>query len=162
AVNGRAIENHIDFRRIMPRQAVGAPCTLDVIRDGVKRTHDVVPQRLAAVNETDPWTEPLESEPDAVVYSVELQLAVADLGAAPAADPGPRPGRGVRIVSIDPDGPAFHAGLRQAMTILRVGDRVIENPDDFAEALENESVEDGIVLGVQDLEGTREIRVATR
>ncbi|MGM0485499.1 MAG: trypsin-like peptidase domain-containing protein [Planctomycetota bacterium] len=161
AVNGRAIENHIDFRRIMPRQAVGAPCTLDVIRDGVKRTHDVVPQRLAAVNETDPWTEPLESEPDAVVYSVELQLAVADLGAAPAADPGPRPGRGVRIVSIDPDGPAFHAGLRQAMTILRVGDRVIENPDDFAEALENESVEDGIVLGVQDLEGTREIRVAT-
>lgn len=106
-------------------------------------------ERRLAETDADPWVETPEPSPETVVYSVELQLAVADLGAAPAADHGPRPGRGVRIVRIDADGPAFHAGLGEAMTIVRVGDRVIENLDDFAKALENASIEDGIVLGGQ-------------
>ena len=119
-----------------------------------------VTEKRPAETDADPWIETPEPSPETVVYSVELQLAVADLGAAPAADHEPRPNRGVRIVRIDADGPAFHAGLREAMSILRVGDRVIENLDDFAEALENASIEDDIVLGVQDPDGTREIRVA--
>ncbi|MFO7883029.1 MAG: trypsin-like peptidase domain-containing protein, partial [Kosmotogaceae bacterium] len=128
---------------------------------GTVRWPDVgVSQRRPAETVADPSDETPEPSPETVVYSVELQLAVADLGAAPAADHGPRSGRGVRVVRIDADGPAFHAGLREAMNILRVGDRVIENLDDFSEALENASIEDGIVLGIQDPEGTRDIRVA--
>lgn len=164
AINGQTIEDHVAFQQTMERQPVGVACQLDVIREGVQLTCEVVPQELAATAAaaaTEPRTGPdaHQGEPGQVVYSVELELAVADLAATSNDDSEPHPPRGVRIVRVDPGGPADQAGLQSGMIVVRVGEQAIEDADDFAEILERESIASGIVLDVWNAGGTRTLRV---
>lgn len=162
AVDGQSVANGIEFQQLLERRVVGTACTLELIRDGAAITCQVVPQELAAR----PDGEPLRPEPEAMgplhgalVYSVELQASASPLAPEQAQQLGLPDGLGVRVVRVDPQGPAYRAGLRETMVILQVGNQPLEDLDDFADAMEDESIERGIVLGVHDPAGLREIRV---
>jgi S1-C subfamily serine protease len=120
------------------------------------REHGEVDRADIDVPTTDPHPQDL---PQSLVYSIDLQASVAEPTSDQARAPGLSDRRGVQIARIDPQGPGYRAGLRAGMVIVQVGPQPIDDVNDFADAMEHESLERGIVLRVQDAEGPREIRV---
>jgi serine protease Do len=56
---------------------------------------------------------------------------------------------GVMITEVDPNGPAYEAGLRRGMVILTVGQAEVKGLDSFKAAMEGQSVKDKVLLYVQ-------------
>ena len=55
---------------------------------------------------------------------------------------------GVLVVRTDRGGSALRAGIRKGMVIVRVGNRPIRTTSEFAQIMENESLEAGIRVHV--------------
>ena len=57
------------------------------------------------------------------------------------------------ITKVDPNGLAFENGLRRGMLVLKVGNMPVTSAAKAREMLQNSSLEKGVLLQVQTLEG---------
>ena len=89
----------------------------------------------------------------------ELGIEVAPLTASVAEQLGLASTEGVVVTSVAPGSPAAAAGIAESTVIVRVGKRPITNVDEFEAALEQESIDRGVLLLVRDSSGSHFIVV---
>ncbi len=81
--------------------------------------------------------------------SDDLGMEVGELTANNAEQLGFKDFKGVVITGVDDDGLAAEAGLREGMLIMKVGKKRVETIADFKKAMDDESVERGVLLLVR-------------
>ncbi len=157
--NSRPIRGISELNEIIDRVDVGSKHQLEILRGQTRKMLDVVieavPSRQTAQN-SEQKDSGDESE---IVYSRDLELAVSDLSGHNASQLGLGTTSGVLIVRLDPGGAASRAGVRKGMVILRVGNHPVKDSKDFADIMEQESLDNGILLQVYSRGRTRAIRV---
>ena len=70
--------------------------------------------------------------------------------------------KGALILNVDANRPADKAGLRDGMLIRGVNGTPISNVADYAKAMENASLEDGVTLEVQTQSGPKTVTLRSR
>ena len=89
----------------------------------------------------------------------QLGLGVIELTDDWAEQLGYQDRSGALIFHVDPDRIAAQAGLREGMLIIRVGERRVRSVAEVREAIESESLAEGITLEVQTRRGTQVLKL---
>ena len=157
--DNRTVRGISELREIVEQVEVGSKHQLAIIRGQTRMTLAVVIEAASSRPRASLPGQKDLSGASALVYSHDLELAVSDLGEGNASQLGLRTPAGVLIVRLDPGGAASKAGVREGMVIVRVGNHVVNNTEDFAEVMERQSLRKGISLEVYSRQGTRTISV---
>jgi serine protease Do len=84
----------------------------------------------------------------------ELGLQVESLSADVARQLGYKDGtKGVVVTSVEADGPAATAGLREGLLIERVGQQKVTTVDEFQQAMKDADLSKGVLLLVRNARG---------
>jgi serine protease Do len=155
ALDGKPIRNGHELQIFMARQTIGKTVDVGVLRDGQpKKFHVKIeeqPRKYGTVRV--PVPRPIEREPDRVaidkigVQAVDLTADVADrLGYKDHE-------QGAVIARVDRGGLAANASLRPGTLITKVDKKPIKSAKGLRDALEAASLERGVLLQVETLEG---------
>ena len=157
--DNRTVRGISELREIVEQVEVGSKHQLEILRGQAQKTLEVVIGAAPSGRGHLPLGQRDFGGVSALVYSHDLELAVSDLGEGDAGRLGLRTAAGVLIVRLDPGGAASRAGIREGMVIVRVGNYLVTNTEDFAEVMESQSLRKGIFLEVHSRQGTRTISV---
>jgi serine protease Do len=117
-----------------------------IVRDGKQLTLEVrveaMPTSVSA-EEPEPAVEPSQSE----INGLGLQLS--ELNPDVAKQLGLDNTTGLVITGVQPGSPAANAGLEDGMVIRKVGNRTVKSLEDFAAAMDEVNLKDGILLLVR-------------
>jgi serine protease Do len=138
------------LQEVVERSTIGKQHKLTVLRDGKPLTLTIsvkaLPDKLA--RRSQPGARQLEEEEGSEsFYSEAFGLEVSDK--ASVAEDAYEGFDGVLVERVDPDGVAAEAGLGPGVLIRKVGKTPVASVGDFAEAIEKESAEAGVVLQVR-------------
>ncbi len=154
AFAGQLVESPRRLQAVVERSPPGSRQNVTVLRDGESTTLYVVMRPLPKeFGAAPPRRAPDRPDDD----TDELGLSTADLTPALAEQLGAEGVEGVVVARVDPRGIAAAAGIREGMLILRVGRTPVKSVAEFEAALENESLEKGILLVVRTARGNRVI-----
>jgi serine protease Do len=137
------------LQEVVERSAIGKQHRLSVLRDGKPLTLTIsvkpLPDKLARRAQGGPR----QSDDDGheSFYSEAFGLEVSDK--ASVAEDAYEGFDGVLVERVDPDGVAAEAGLGPGVLIRKVGKTTVASVGEFAEAIEKESAEAGVVLQVR-------------
>jgi serine protease Do len=133
AVNGSPVKDSRDLARQIATIAPGSSIKLDILRNGETKTLTV-----------SLGTMPKQRQASAEHKQSESTRGVPHLGLtlAPAKDVAGAGGKGVVVISVDPDGPAAERGFQSGEIILDVGGKAVANVGDVRQAL-SEAKADG-------------------
>jgi len=156
---GKAIHSPGDLQEKVERTPVGTRQEVKVLRDGKTVNLQVEVKPL-------PGKEAARSEPrhdrghgaaddEHAHKSRELGIEVGELTANNAEQLGFKDLKGVVVTQVDDDGLAADAGIREGMLIMKVGKKRVETVADFKKAVDDESVERGVLLLVRTDQGNR-------
>jgi serine protease Do len=153
-VNGKRVSRSRDLQSTIERAPLGSTQQLSVLRDG--QTQDMAVVVEAFVPDVDRLADEgaRDGSGGKEVDSV-LGMEVAAGEAADARRLGVEEDQIVIVKSVEPDGLAASVGLEAGMAILKVGDRRIQSVDDFREAMQAESLAQGIRMRVLTEQGLR-------
>jgi len=121
-IDGRPVDNSSVLQNFIARSSPGTEVELGIFRDGRRSTMSVT---LGERPSLDALTGRFESR------ELGVTVRTVDLG-----EQGPD-GGGVVIVAVEPDGYADRVGLRVRDVILSLGNRDVEDVDDFRRALDD-------------------------
>jgi serine protease Do len=155
AFNGVAVNGPRALQEQVEQTPLGQRRTLTVLRDGKERKLDLVvkalPQSESVALRDD---EADEATADEGTYrDKKLGIDVANLSRSQASQFDGQ--QGVIVQRVEPDGAAAREGLRPGMLIRRVGRTTVQNVDDYAEAIQKNLDQDGVLLSVRTSGGNR-------
>ena len=146
--DGRDIEGPRDLQQVVERSEIGQQHSLRVLRDGKPLTLEIavrpLPTDLTAAR---PGRGPLPELGQETFYSEEFGLEVRSKGSV--AEDAYADFEGVLVDRVDPDGLAADAGIGPGMLIRKIGRTPVDSIESFAEAIEQESAADGVVLQIR-------------
>ncbi len=156
---GQSTNGSRRLQSIVERCPMGSTQKATVIRDGKEKTLAVVvkplPDNLGTAGRSgrsEPGRGKIESFENKM-----LGVEVADLTPELARHLGYSGTKGVVITEIDPAGIAAQAGLRAGTIILQVNRKQIDGAKQFTAAMQNASLEEGVLLLVRTSRGQRYI-----
>jgi serine protease Do len=136
--NGKAIVTGTDLTRQVGETAPGTKVTLKVVREGASKSFTVKIDELhdgsAARPEDQPDAEDQEAPPQNDQQD-PLGLAVRPVHPQLAQSMGLRPGEGVQVVAVNPDGPASEVGVQPGDVILEVNRAAVHSLQDYRKEL---------------------------
>ena len=156
AFNGAAIRSLRELQEAVEQTPLGQRRPLTVLRDGKERKLDLVvkalPQSeaLAQRDSDDAQEEPAD---EGTYRDKKLGIDVANVSRAQASQFDGQ--QGVLIQRVEPDSAAAREGLRPGMLIRRVGRTPVKTVEDYAEAVEKNLGERGVLLSVRAGGGNR-------
>jgi len=164
---GQPVTGPRNLQGIVERLEIGREYTAEVIRDGqrlsVPITMRAMPKQysLAQPNgiteegdDEEKESAPSEPQPDASSHA-NLGIDVQDLTPELANQLGFENTEGVLVTRVKSGSPAGRAGLSAGEVIRRVGQTGVETPQDFQKAMQGASVQDGVLLLVDNGSDTR-------
>jgi len=131
--DGQPVDTYDDLPKIVASTPVNKKVDISVIRDG-KRV--VLHPKIALLEEPDAETQKTSATPAPPLGAKSFGLAVQDLSRELAEQLGLEDTKGVVVTSVDPDGPASEAGIRQGDVILEVGRQEVKDAKSLQKALE--------------------------
>ncbi len=149
---GTAVDGPRELQELVERVPLDSKQDVEIVRHGKAMTLAVTPRVLP--------NEESFGEPSlrgvSPQRSVEPEnFAVDDMGIE-VADVAPEQAKqlelndgGVVITKVDPSKPAYEAGLRSGMVILKVEQTDVKSVEDFQNAMKGQSVKDKVLLYVQ-------------
>ena len=159
--NDRDVRGTRDLQSIVERCRAGEMVPMQIIRDGKDKTLNLtlkeMPQNFSlrrTGNEEGPGAGPAQPEKPIPGKVPELGLQVDSLSAEVARELGYKDGtKGVVVTSVDADGPAATAGLREGLLIERVGQQRVASVEDFQQALKGADFSKGVLFLVRNPRG---------
>ncbi len=154
--NGQSVRGTAMLQRIVERLDLDKSYKMLILRDGEQKTLSVSVEQLpeedtlADANESD---EDRGVDPENVID--DLGIEIKPLTPQVARQLGLPDATGVLVASVRPSGLAWRAGLRSGNVIQKIGSTRVNSPDELREALKDMSLEEGILIVVQDKQGTR-------
>ena len=148
AVNNKAIKGSRELAQTIGMMEPGTKVELTLLHEGKVTTTGLtlgkMPNEQTAKAETDSKT-------------AENGLPHLGFSLAPASDVTSAGGRGVAVVSVDPDGPAAEHGFQTGDVILDVGGKVVTNAADVRKAMTEAQAggKHDILMRVKTAHGTR-------
>ncbi|MDY0168260.1 MAG: Do family serine endopeptidase [Thermoguttaceae bacterium] len=156
AFAGQKVDNPRQLQALVERSPAGSKQNVSILRDGKATTLYVVmrslPKEFGAVPAPSRRVPP---RPENGHSNNDLGFSTAELTPALAKQLGAEDVQGVVVASVDPSGMAAAAGIREGMLILRVGKTPVRSVDEFEAAIENESLDKGILLLIRTARGNR-------
>jgi serine protease Do len=146
--DSRPIYSSSELDEIVEQVAVGSKHQLEILREEIPQTLDVTIEQAFGGQQALSSAHLDVDSPSELVYSHDLELAVSDLSKRSAGQLGLQTTEGLLIVRVDRGGAAFRAGIRKGMVIVRVGNRLAKNTEDFAQIMDQEFLKKGIWLQV--------------
>ncbi len=157
-LNGQKVTNPRNLQGIVEQLEVGKSYPMVVMRNGEKITLSVtmgaMPENYGSmIDEKEGESTPEESRKE---NFDELGLDVRELTPELAKQLDmPEGSKGVVIGSVKDDSPAERAGLRAGLVIERVGKTTVTTPEEFKNAMKEQSLKEGISLLVRSGAGSR-------
>ncbi len=156
AFAGQKVENPRELQALVERSPPGSRQNVSVLRDRKPATLYVVmrslPKELSAVPVP---SQRAPAQPENGSGSGALGISTAELTPALAKQLGVEGIEGVVVALVDPSGIAAAEGIREGMLILRVGKTPVSSVAEFEAALENESLQKGILLLMRTARGNQ-------
>jgi serine protease Do len=131
--DGHPVDTYEDLPRIVASTPVNKKVDIEVIRDGKRVT---LHPKIALLEEPEAQTQKTSATPAPPRGAKSFGMAVQDLSGELAEQLGLENAKGVVVTSVDPDGPASEAGIRQGDVILEVGRHEVKNAEALQKALE--------------------------
>lgn len=154
---GEKVRDPRELQALVERAPLGSKQEIQVLRDGqavtLTVTAQTLPKDFGRVARRGDVTE--EREPAAEPAKNALGMEVTNLERDVARKLNFEGFEGVVITQVDPDGPAAEARLREGMLVLKVGKTPVTNVDEFAAAVKDSSLENGVLLQVRTERGNR-------
>jgi serine protease Do len=154
--NGEKVTNPRQLQILVERTPIGQQEPLRIVRDGKEVTLKVTgreqPSDFGAVARSK--SSDRQSEPEATELE-GLGLEVADLDQDVAEQLGLKNAKGVVITDVQPGSPAADAGLSSSMVITEVNRKPVHSAKEFRQALDEKSLEKGVLLLVRSENGSR-------
>jgi serine protease Do len=148
---GRPVQSPLELQVAVERAPIGVAQPVTVMRNGKRLTVEVAARELPAGEIAGGNSKgPGGSHEDA-----KLGIEVDKLTPAVAERLGVKPGEGVVIRNVRSGSRAEGAGLAPGMVIVQVGRQAISSVSEFRAAMEQQSLEKGILLLIRSHEGTR-------
>jgi serine protease Do len=154
SLRGDKITDPATLQGVVERLEIGTAYPLEVIRNGERKilqvTIDEMPKdysRLAAAESKTPADKSSEFD--------SLGLKVQPLTKNLAKQLGFEAVTGVLVGEVDPNGAAALAGVEAGDVVERVGAKAVSSPEEFAKAVAELSLKDGIVLHLRSAQGKR-------
>lgn len=149
-LDGKPIQNMNEFRNKIALARSNTTVELELIRKGKVQKIKVT----LAERPQDPTNNPRKPEVETF-----MGMSVEDVTVKTQEDLGYEMESGVVITEVEPDSPAEEAGLQPGVLITEVDRTVIKNKDDFKEAMQQADEEEGVLLLIQNQQGSRYIIV---
>jgi serine protease Do len=155
AVADKPVKDARGLQQTVAGLPLGKPIELTIVRDGAKQTLSVTieeqPKSFAvAQGETDGS----HSDEGSMASIGKLGIKITDLTPERAKELSlPEKTQGALIAEVDPSGVAAEAGLRGGVVIQKVDKTPVQNADQARKALEQGSLEKGILLQVKNPQG---------
>jgi len=146
--DGQPVDGPRSLQEVVERSGIGKQHKVAVLRDGrplvlsvsVKPLPDKVAKRGGGGLKKGPGVAE-------TYYSEAFGIEVRDK--ASMAEDAYEGFEGVVVDRVDPDGVAAEAGLGPGVLIRKIGQKPVTTVGEFAEAIEKESVDDGVLLQVR-------------
>jgi len=147
---GKPVNTPWQLLEVVEQSRPGTRKTIRILRNGQPVKQDVDMARLPSSSTRSlKWNEP--RAPMRFGHrDQQIGLEVQDMGSELAQQLGyDESDEGIIITDSDPKGIAYEEGLREGMLILRIGKKLVGSIQDFDSALEEESLEKGILFLVK-------------
>jgi len=131
--DGHPVNSYEDLPKIVASTPVNTKVDIEVIRDGKRKT---LHPKIALLDEPDAETQKTSATPAPPRGAKSFGMAVQDLSGELAQQLGLEDTQGVVVTSVDPNGPASEAGIRQGDVILEVGRQEVKDAKALQKALE--------------------------
>jgi serine protease Do len=151
---GKAVNNPQELQQAVEEAPIGQRPTLTVIREG-KRVAVEVTTREQPTDYGLAQSKSMLRGRGESVQSEKLGITVANLTPDVAEKLGINEGEGVVITEVRTGSPADLKGLTSGMAIVKVGNKVVKSVDDFRAAMEQQSLEKGVLMLVRTAQGTQ-------
>ena len=156
AFNGERVSGPRELQEAVERTEIGKQRSITVLRDGKEKKLGIVIKALPkteSVAQQDPNDAEEQPTDEGVFRDKKLGLDVADLSAAEASQFGGQ--KGVLIRRVEPDGAAAREGLQAGMLIRKVGRTPVTSIEEYAQAVNDQLDENGVLLSVRTSAGNR-------
>jgi serine protease Do len=156
--DGRPVRSSSDLQELVERSPAGSKHELRILRDTKPMTLEVAVEVMPEDFETAMSRSRFGRSGSTEFYQdPRLGLGVIELTRAWAARLGYRGVSGVLVLNVAPDTMAARAGIREGSVVVRVGDRVVASVAEFREAVEQQSLSEGITLEIQTPRGSETV-----
>jgi serine protease Do len=156
AFNGERITGPRELQEAVERTEIGKQRSITVLRDGQEKKLDIVIKALPkteSVAQGDQDASEEQPTGEDTFRDKKLGLDVTNLSAAEASQYDGQ--KGVLIRRVDPDGAAAREGLRAGMLIYKVGRTPVASVEDYAQAVNDQLDENGLLLSISTGSGNR-------
>ena len=142
SVDGKPISNINELRHRIAGIAPGKTVSLDIYRNGEKKTIDVV---LGTLPDTLQVARGgvVEGEAPGEKFGLSVQTLTAEI---PERAGYPEDIKGVLIIEVDADSDAFENGVRKIMVITHVDGKPVTTTEEFYKAVSSEKSKNGVRL----------------
>jgi serine protease Do len=159
--NDRDVRGTRDLQSIVERCRAGESVPMQIVREGKDKTLGIVlkemPQNFSmrrTGNEEGPGSDPVQPEKPVPGKVSELGMQVDTLSADVARQLGYKDGtKGVVVTSVDAEGPAATAGIREGLLIERVGQQRVGTVEEFQQAMKGADLTKGVLFLVRNPRG---------
>jgi len=153
AFAGQPVSTPRQLQELVERSPIGSTQRMDILRDGKPLSLSV---KLEALPEDFELAAGPQGAPGMTRYhNKDLGLGVTELTGQLARQLGYEGLSGVVVSDVEPGSLAAAAGIREGMLILRVGKKPVKSVAEFRQALQGESLEEGILLLLRTEQGNR-------
>ena len=155
---GKEIHNPRDLQETVEQMTLDSKQPVEVVREGKKQTLEVVvkalPENFGRQARTDdkPGNDGNTSQG---YHDKDVGLTLNNVTPREAEMLGFAGYRGVVVTDVDADSLAANAGLRSNMLVMKVGKDVVENIDQYRDAMKKHSLKEGVLLLVRTENGQR-------
>jgi serine protease Do len=153
--DGQPVDGPRTLQEVVERSDFDKPHRVTVLREGKKSELEIavraLPDKLGFAAPRKAEREEIDAE---TYYSKPLGLEVRNKNAEKGGEADPYEGfEGVVVERVDDQGLADEAGIGPSMLIRKVGRKSVSTITEFADAVEQESLEDGVMLQVRTSRG---------
>lgn len=128
SIDNQKIKTPRDLTKTVAGLKVGSKVKIEVIRNGKKKVFDVAIAKRG---------ESVASEQGSSSQEITFGVSVADIDRETAKKLGVEYGRGVVVVSVDPQGKAYKAGLKKYDVILQINHKPVDSVSEYTKIVDN-------------------------
>ena len=154
---GTTVKTPRDLQEVVEQTEMNSKQTVKVLRDGKPMNLQVVVKALPndfGKMARNPDDKKGDSH-DSGYMSDDLGMEVTNMTPEQAQSLGYKSYKGVLVSDVTGNGLASEAGLREGMLVLKIGKKTVESVDQFREAMQGQSLKDGVLLLVRTEAGNR-------